>query len=100
MTPPCGDGANQLSSVVAQYELLRNAALGCALPPEARSGLMLFLRHGLWGWARLIAAVGASPSPQPRRGASLNLPSGEESTTVIHIFAAMAMGAEARGATL
>lgn len=99
MTPPRVDGAGQITGVVGQYEVLRNAALGCALPPEARSGLMLFLRHGLWGWARLMAVVGAIPSPQPRRAASLDVPAGEESTTVIHIFAAMAMGTEARGAT-
>src|SRR5215467_12295714 len=27
------------------------AGLGEALPPAARSGLMLFLRRGMWGWA-------------------------------------------------
>jgi hypothetical protein len=41
--------------VVAQYEALRGAALGDALPPEARTGLLLFLRGGMWGWARAVA---------------------------------------------
>src|ERR1700738_870680 len=42
------------SNVMTQYETLRSAALGEALPPEARAGLMLFLRRGLWGWARVM----------------------------------------------
>lgn len=100
MTPPSGEGAEQLSRVVAQYEALRKAALGDALPLEARSGLLLFLRRGLWGWAQGMATAGVSPSPQPRCGARLSLPAAEESTAIIHIFAAMAMGAERRGATL
>ena len=33
--------------VVAQYEALRGAVLGDALPPEARTGLLLFLRRGM-----------------------------------------------------
>jgi transposase len=37
------------SAIAAQYEVLRMAALGEALPPMARSGLMLFLRRGMWG---------------------------------------------------
>ena len=85
---------------MAQYEALRKAALGEVLPIEARSGLLLFLRRGLWGWAQVMATVGVSSPPQPRCGAPLRLPSAEESTTIIHIFAAMAMGAERRGATL
>ena len=72
---------------------------GQALPPEARSGLLLFLRRGMWGWARAMATAGARP-PLPRRTATLSLPAAEESRTVIHIFAAMAMNAEHRGATL
>ena len=46
------------------------AALGEALPPTARSGLMLFLRRGMWGWAQTLAA--ASPVQQPVRIASLH----------------------------
>lgn len=47
----------QPSTIAAQYEALRVAALGEALPPEARSGLMLFLRRGMWGWALSLAVV-------------------------------------------
>lgn len=59
------------TAIAAQYETLRMAALGEALPPEARSGLMLFLCRGMWGWARTLAAESireeptAAPSPGP-----------------------------------
>lgn len=49
MTPDGGKGWERLSGIVAQYEVLRSAALGHVLPPEARSGLLLFLRCGMWG---------------------------------------------------
>ena len=51
------------SAVAAQYEILRMAALGEALPPEARSGLMLFLRRGMWGWARTLTAASVCEHP-------------------------------------
>jgi hypothetical protein len=89
-----------LTGVVPQYEALRNAAFGQALPPEARSGLLLFLRRGMLGWARVMATARPSQPPQPRRETSLSFPTGEESKTVIHIFAAMAMNARHRGATI
>lgn len=85
--------------VVSQYEALRNAALGQVLAPEARSGLLIFLRRGMWGWARMMVMPGVGP-PQPRREISLSFPTAEESRVVIHIFAAIAMNAEHRGATL
>lgn len=100
MTPDGGKGWERLSGVVPQYEALRNAALGNTLPPEARSGLLLFLRRGMWGWARVLATPGANPPEQAKREASLSFPAAEESRTVIHIFAAMAMNAEHRGTTL
>ena len=46
-------------AIAAQYEVLRMAALGEALPPKARSGLMLFLRRGMWGWAQALTAAQA-----------------------------------------
>ena len=48
-------------SIAAQYEVLRMAGLGEALPPTARSGLMLFLRRGMWGWAQALAAASHVP---------------------------------------
>jgi hypothetical protein len=90
----------RLSSIVAQYETLRGAALGQALPPEARSGLMLFLRRGMWGWARQVMTMhGGSLPQQPERGTSLRLTATDEYRTMVHVFAAMAMNAEHRGAT-
>ena len=86
------------ATVVSQYEALRNGALGHALAPEARWGLLLFLRRGMWGWAQVIVTAGAS-SPHPRAEESLGLPRAKELSAVIHIFAAMAMNAEPRGAT-
>jgi hypothetical protein len=83
--------------MVAQYETLRRAALGHALPPEARCGLMLFLRRGMWGWARAMAMAGASVSQQPSCWPSLNRAPSSESRTLIDVFAAMAMKVENRG---
>ncbi|MGC8537163.1 MAG: hypothetical protein ACP5QR_16870 [Rhizomicrobium sp.] len=37
-----------------RYEILRAAALGTALPPEARSGLTILLHRGMWAWVRTI----------------------------------------------
>ncbi len=48
-------------AIVTQYEALRAAALGEALPLMARSGLVLFLRRGMWGWARALTAAASSP---------------------------------------
>src|SRR5260370_6605247 len=86
------------ATAVSQYEALRNGALGHVLAPEARWGLLLFLRRGMWGWAQVIGSAGASSS-QPRPEESLSIPTAKESRAVIHIFAAMAMNAEPRGAT-
>jgi hypothetical protein len=67
---------------------LRQAALGGALPLEARSGLALFLRRGMWAWARALASS-VEPLPGPlalRPGAVL-----ECRPALLHVFAAMAM---------
>ena len=77
------------SSVRAQYETLRMAALGEALPPEARSGLMLFLSRGMWGWARLLAAPSAREATTHAPATSPTVPRDREA--VIHVLAALAM---------
>jgi hypothetical protein len=76
------------SALVARYETLRLAMLGEALPPEARSGLMLFLRRGMWSWARGLAveSVRQEPLSVPR---SAPVEPGERST-VVYVLAAMA----------
>ena len=64
------------------------AGLGEALPPTARSGLMLFLRRGMWGWAQTLAAA----SHVPQSVASLTPPvPRNERTAVIYVLATMAM---------
>lgn len=54
--------SNPPPSVSAQYESLRAAALGASLPPEARYGLTLFLRRGMWGWCQELAKAEAPPA--------------------------------------
>jgi len=70
------------------------AALGEALPPTARSGLMLFLRRGMWGWAQTLVA--ASPIQQPVRASLLTPPVRNERTAVVHVLATMAMSTHDR----
>jgi hypothetical protein len=88
-------------SAVAQYETLRSAALGQALPLEARCGLMLFLRRGMWGWVRALAmASGNVSQQQPIGSPSLGFTASDQYRAIIHVFAAMAMNVDHRGATL
>lgn len=83
--------------VEAQYETLRLAALGQPLPLEARSGLALLVRQGLWGWARALGQIAAQERAgncsAPRSAAR------RQSNAVIQILAAMAMKANLRRAT-
>ena len=90
--------STELSPAVARYETLRMAMLGETLPPEARGGLFLFLRRGMWGWARTLASASAGAEPKPGRYSSPAEPrcsSGigehDERSAVIHVFAAIAM---------
>jgi len=77
------------STTTVQYETLRLAVLGEPLPPEARSGLTLFLRRGLWGWARALAAssVRAEPAAAPPPGLSAAC----DRKAVIHVLAGLAV---------
>lgn len=82
--------------VVMQYEALRGAVLGDALAPDARTGLLLFLRRGMSGWARAVATMSA-PRPSGSRPPNWKIP--EEHRAVVHIFAALAINANHYGAT-
>jgi hypothetical protein len=82
--------------VAHQYETLRTSALGGGLPLEARSGLALFLRRGMWGWAHAVAVL--STSPQPARSSLATSTPENEQRAVIHLFAAMAMRSTKRRA--
>lgn len=90
------DSAERLN-LVMRYETLRSAALGNALPLEARAGLMLFLRRGMWGWARALATMPAFEQPTTSRPSNWKAP--KEYRAVIHIFAAMAIRTTREGAT-
>ena len=52
------------ATLVAQYETLRSAMLGEALPPDARSWLIVFLRHGMWEWVRTPRLFNAPGRPE------------------------------------
>jgi hypothetical protein len=80
------------TDMAARYEALRAAAFGDGLPPEARSGLTLFLRRGMWGWARALTAA-------PRASREQTLPSSaalpfthDGRSSVVRLLAAIAMG--------
>jgi hypothetical protein len=96
MTSADNDSAES-GSVIAQYETLRKAALGDALPPDARAGMMLFLRQGMWGWACALATAMATKQPAGPRPTDWNPL--EECRMVVHIFAAMAISTSFQEAT-
>ena len=83
--------------VVAQYEALRGAVLGDALPPESRTGLLLFLRRGMCGWARAVATMRAPQRPTGSRPPNWTI--SEEHRAAVHILAAMVINANQYGAT-
>jgi hypothetical protein len=85
--------ADSSTAMAARYEELRAAAFGDGLPPEARSGLTLFLRRGLWGWARALTAAAARVSQEQPSSPSAALPFGHDArSSVIRLLAAIAMG--------
>jgi hypothetical protein len=93
------DGATlPAASLITKYESLRGAALGAALPPEARSGLALFLRRGMWSWTRALATANVS-SRQATWPTSSSSTAPHERKAVIQLFAAMAMNPDKRGAS-
>src|SRR5262249_55789107 len=76
--------------LASRYETLRRAALGEAVPPEDRSGLVLLLRRGIWGWAQaLIVDTPRQPARPSSVGSALGF---QQRQIVIQVFAAMALG--------
>jgi hypothetical protein len=86
------------STIVARYETLRSAMLGEALLPDARSGLIVFLRHGMWEWVRTLTlgTLGRKPLHVSPCFSSNPAEPGER-RAVIHLLAAMAMITNDRG---
>jgi len=76
-------------TVLDQYELLRAAMLGAALPSASRTGL---LHRGMWAWA---CTIGLDPARQrPIPAATVDPPKLDgprERRAVVHLLAAMAM---------
>ena len=90
MTPGAAEKpSTTASTLVAQYETLRMAVLGEALPLEARSGLMLFLRRGMWGWARSLPVGGSVRQESLLARRSDPVEPGERSS-IVYVFAALA----------
>jgi hypothetical protein len=81
------------TDIVARYERLRSA-IGEALPADARSGLIVFLRRGMWSWARMPTVEAArSQRASSCFSASTNI---IERRTIICLFAGMAMAISER----
>lgn len=75
--------------IAAQYEVMRSAALGRALPVEARRGLSVFLARGMWAWARMMVPGRAPSEPNVTRSSS-NVPPIERQG-FIYVLAGMAV---------
>ena len=85
----------EFSSVVTHYETLRQAALGEALPPEARAGLTLFLQRGMWSWVQVMVTRSAVPPPAGERCVPWQPP--ETDRPLIQLLAALAMPSNNEG---
>jgi hypothetical protein len=91
-------------TAIAQYQRLRAAMLGEALPPDARSGLIVFLHRGMWRWVRMLLPEPArletiparfSPSRSPTPTELIEDREGED-RTIIGLLAGMAMASNDR----
>lgn len=77
------------SAIADQYEVLRGAVLGEVLPLKARSGLMLFLRRGMWGWAQALTATASAPREQIYPSAAA-WPAHGGHAAIVHVLATIA----------
>jgi hypothetical protein len=79
-------------TVVEQYESLRAAMLGAALPSGSRTGLIVLLHRGMWAWARTIVLDPARQRPIPASAVHPPKLDGPcERRAVVYLLAAMAM---------
>ena len=81
-----------------RYEMLRAAALGTALPPEARSGLTILLHRGMWAWIRAIVRTpGQCPAASVPPVVDLSIAEKtSEQRKIICLLAAMVMAVPER----
>jgi hypothetical protein len=94
----CEEGPHSAirSRATEQYEILRAAALGSALPPEARSGLTVLLHRGMWAWVRaILRAPGRSTVVPPAVGPPITGATADRHM-IIHLLAAMMMATRER----
>jgi hypothetical protein len=84
--------ASLAHTLQTQYELLRAAALGEETASQARSGLTVLLRQGMWSWAGVITRGQMAHGPitpfasqPPRSGQPC------DRRAVINLLAALAM---------
>jgi hypothetical protein len=86
--------STEAARLTAQYEALRSAALGEPLAPTARHGLVVFLRRGMWAWARALVAAPAAPTRLSR--ATTTGPEPDHLHGVVRVFATMALSSPDR----
>ena len=84
--------ADSSTAMAARYEALRAAAFGDGLPPEARSGLTLFLRRGMWGWVRALTAAPRVSQEQTSLSSAALPFTHDGRNSVVRLLAAIAMG--------
>src|SRR5881409_2750026 len=73
--PTCLGGERAGARIAHQVGAARRAALGEPLPPDARCGLLLFLRRGMWAWTQALATATRAPLPPQDLPASVSRPS-------------------------
>jgi hypothetical protein len=79
------------NTAASQYEALRRVALGEPVPAHYRSGLVLFLRRGMWSWARSLSPAVPARAPVP---SASGCATAVDQRAVIQVFAAMALTVE------
>jgi hypothetical protein len=84
MTFDIAQAAAVSKDVAQDYETLRTAAHGDGLAFEARNGLALFLRRGMWGWARAISD--SSDGMQPTQRACAGTVVDDNDKTVVQLL--------------
>jgi len=82
------------TTVIARYERLRSVMLGEALPPDARSGLVVFLHRGMWGWAHALSVEPTRPEPASPQSS----PPANDRRAIVCLLAGIAMAINRRRA--